>query len=161
MYKKSLMLVSAIIFALCIFSGFVSATDTVKNTVSNVTNTVVDGTANLANDVREGVGNLENGIENTVDMNNMTNGSNNSNTINDGTRDDNTATDNNAGVMTIDNGNGTAGTDGYATTRTTADAITNDNTSTLWTWLIVAIAAIVIIGLVWYYGASSRSNRGE
>ena len=135
MYKKSLILVSVIFFALCIFSSCTFATDNVKNAISNVTNTVVDGAARLGDDVRSGVGNMENGIENTLNMNNDEN-----------VTKVHTDTDNN---------------DGYMATRTTADATTTNDTSTLWIWLIVAIAAIVIIGLVWYYGTQNNVHHSK
>lgn len=142
MYKKSLILVSVIIFALCVFSTFVFATENVKNSISNVTDTVVDGAARLGNDVRSGVGSVENGIENTL---NMDNNADEANRTND---------NNNAGII--------GDVDNYATTRTTADATTpTDNTSTLWIWLIVGIAAFVIIGLVWYYGAQNNTHHSK
>ena len=138
MYKKSLILVSVILFVLCICSSFVLATNEVKNAVSNVTNTVVDGVNNLGSDVRDGIGNAENGIEGALDMNNG---------------DNRNTTTNNTGM--------TANND-YATTRTAADATTNNNgTSNLWIWLIVGIAAIMIIGLVWYYGTQNRTHHYE
>ena len=137
MHKKSLILVSVILFVLCIFSGFVSATDEVKNAVSNVTNTVIDGANHLGSDVRNGVGNMENGIEDALDF------------------DKNGTTD-------MMNDNTKAGTSGdYTATRTTANGTNNNNASTLWVWLIVAIAAIVIIGLVWYYGTQNRPHNDE
>lgn len=34
-------------------------------------------------------------------------------------------------------------------------------TSTAWTWLILGIAGIIIIGLVWYYSMQLTSNRYE
>lgn len=139
MYKKSLVLVSVILFVLCIFSSFVSANDGAKNAVSNVTNTVVNGANHLGSDVRNGVGAVENGIEDALKFNN-------NRTTDTGLMGDNTRT-------------GT--TTGYATTRTTANGATTNNTSTLWIWLIVAIAAIVIIGLVWYYGTQNRTHHGE
>ncbi len=137
MHKKSLILVSVILFVLCIFSGFVSATDEAKNAVSNVTNTVIDGANHLGSDVRNGVGNMENGIEDALDF------------------DKNGTTD-------MMNDNTKAGTSSdYTATRTTANGTNNNNTSTLWVWLIVAIAAIVIIGLVWYYGTQNRPHNDE
>lgn len=136
MYKKSLILVSVILFVLCICSGFVSATNEVKNAVSNVTNTVVDGVNHLGSDVRNGVGAAKNGIEGALDMNNGDN--------------KNTTTTNR---MTT--------TNDYAVTRTTTDAMTNNGTSNLWIWLIVGIAAIMIIGLVWYYGTQNRTHHDE
>ncbi len=50
---------------------------------------------------------------------------------------------------------------GYTATRTATNALTNNDTSTLWIWLVVAIAAIVIIGLVWYYGAQNNTHHNE
>ena len=136
MYKKSLILVSVILFALFIFSGFVSATDNVKNGVSNVVNTVVNGVNTMGADVRNGIGSAENGIEDALKID---------------------------GNQTNNNGNN--GTDtrnnGYTATRTSTNALTGNNTSTLWVWLIVAIAAIVIIGLVWYYGAQNTTHHDE
>lgn len=147
MYKKSFILVSVILFVLCIFSGFVNAADAVKGTVSNITNTVVDGTVNLANDIRSGIGNAENGVEDAVKMDNVDNNDNNTNnttndnSVNNTTREDNVARNN----------------DDYTATRTTAGGAMTDNTSTMWVWLVVAIAAIVIIGLVWYYGTQNNT----
>ena len=151
MHKKSFILLSVILFVLFICSGFVCATNEVKNTVNNVTNTIVDGTARLGNDVRNGIGAAQNGIEGalTMDNDNMNDNNNNNNTnANDGTHENGEADE--------------AVFGDYTTTRTTADATTTtDNTSTLWIWLIVAIAAVVIIGLVWYYGTQNRTHTDE
>lgn len=135
MYKKALILVSVIFFALCIFASYSFATDNVKNAISNVTNTMVDGAARLGDDVRSGVGTVENGIENTLNMDN----------------------DENVTKINTDTNNN----DDYVATRTTADATTTNDTSTLWIWLIVAIAAIVIIGLVWYYGTQNNVHHSK
>ena len=141
MRKKSLILVSVILFVLCVFSNVVSANNDVKNGISNVTNTVVNGVENLGKDVRGGIGAAENGIEDALKIDG--NKTNNSNTVN-------TAT--NARSNT---------NNGYTATRTATNALTNNDTSTLWIWLVVAIAAIVIIGLVWYYGAQNNTHHNE
>lgn len=138
MYKRTLILVSVILFALCIFSS-VYATENVKNAISGVTDTVVDGAARLGNDIRSGVGTVENGIEDTLDMDNYDNSTN----VDGTTR------------------NADTNTAAYTATRTTADAMTDNNTSTLWIWLIVAIAAIVIVGLVWYYGSQNNIHHDK
>ncbi len=128
MHKKSFVLVSVILFVLCIFSGFVSAnTGDVKNGVSNVTNAVVDGVNRMGSDVRNSIGSAENGVEDALRMNDTK--------INDNVRD-------------------------YSATRTATNGITN-NTSTMWVWVIVAIAAIVIIGLVWYYGSTNNNHHND
>ena len=63
------------------------------------------------------------------------------------------------GALTMDNVNTTARTttDDYTATRTaTTTNATGTNMSTMWIWVIVAIAAMVIVGLVWYYGSQNR-----
>ena len=48
-------------------------------------------------------------------------------------------------------------TNDYTTTRTaTTGTTTNGMNSTLWTWVILAVAAVVIIGLVWYYASQDN-----
>ena len=44
-------------------------------------------------------------------------------------------------------------TNGYTTTTGTT---TNAMNSTLWTWVILAVAAVVIIGLIWYYASQNN-----
>ncbi len=45
----------------------------------------------------------------------------------------------------------------YTATRTaTTGTTTNGMNSTLWTWVILAVAAVVIIGLVWYYASQDN-----
>ena len=86
MNKKSLILVSVLLFVLFTFSGIVFATNDVKDTTSNITNTVIDGVNELGSDVRNGIGNAENGIEDALRMNttdeNNTNNSNGNNSNN-------------------------------------------------------------------------------
>ena len=142
MYKKSLIILSTILFVICICASSVFATDgkttqDVKNGVTSVTDTVIDGVSRMGADVRNGIGDAENNIENTFDMNNNNNNNNN---------DD----------MFLNGAN-----DGYTTTRTTADATTNNDTNNMWVWLIVAVAAIVIIGLVWYYGTKNNTTHHD
>ena len=48
-------------------------------------------------------------------------------------------------------------TNGYTATRTaTTGTTTNGMNSTLWTWVILAVAAVVIIGLIWYYASQNN-----
>ncbi|MNT83899.1 hypothetical protein D3C72_2238390 [compost metagenome] len=57
--------------------------------------------------------------------------------------------------------------EGYNAVRTsTAEATDANNTlfgmsGTAWTWLILGIAGIIIIGLVWYYSMQVSSNKYE
>ena len=154
MYKKSLIIVSTLLFVICICAGSVFATDggtteNIKNGVTNVTDTVIDGVSRMGADMRNGISNAENSIENTFDMNN------NGDANNGGTNNDGTNNDNNNDDMAL-----TGSRDGYTTTRTTNDVTTN-NTNNMWVWLIVAVAAIVIIGLVWYYGTRNNTTHRD
>lgn len=132
MLKKNLTILFIIFCILCI-SNVCFANNTannIKDSVNSATTTAVDGAKNLATDVRHGVGSVENGIEGALSMNNM-----------------NTQTTHTTGTA---NNN-------YTATRTATTANTTGmGTSTMWVWAIVAIAAIVIIGLVWYYGSQNR-----
>ena len=131
--KVSIILFIAFCF-LCV-SNFCFATDNnmgnnIKNTVGSGVNTVVDGVGNLAEDARNGVGHIENGIENTFNMDNGDNRNDNAGNYN-ATRTAITDSGNNGGMLGID-------------------------TTTMWIWVILAIAAIVIVGLVWYYGSQNN-----
>ena len=150
MNKKSFILVSAILFVIFVCSSFVYATNDVKNAVNGATNTVVDGVDRLGSDVRDGIGDAENGVEDALNMNDKS-------TDNPSHGDDNDrVTTDGADMVT---------TGDYTATRTTADATTNATTSTnassLWIWLIIAIAAIVIVGLVWYYGTQNSNTHHD
>lgn len=141
MLKKSLLILFIIFSILCISSICFAANtaNNVKNAVGTGTNTVVDGMSNLAGGVRNGVGHVENGIEDALTMDDM----------------DNTRTSDN-----FTNGGTTADTGNYTATRTATTTDTTGifglDTSTMWVWLIVSIAAIGIIGLVWFYGSQNR-----
>lgn len=134
MKRKSFMLLIALI--VLSFSTICFATDTannIKNTVNGATNTVVDGAQNLAEDVRNGVGTAENMVENTAE---------------------------DIGNAAMDGANyiEDTGDNAYTTTRSVAEDVTNGNnmTASTWTWIAVAIAAVVIVGLVWYYASQNN-----
>lgn len=138
MLKKNLIILFIFFCIICISNVCFANNmgNSIKNGVSSITNTVVDGTQNLANGIRNGVGNMENGIEGALTM------------------DNNTSTNTNTTMTTTDN---------YTATRTATTRAATDDTglfgldsSTMWIWAIVAIAAIGIIGLVWYYGSQNR-----
>ena len=141
MKNKSLIIFS-IILAILFISTISFATNDMSNDIKNgihsVTDTVVDGTANLANDVRSGIQNAENTVENGT--------RNVGNAVSEGMND--------VGDAITDN-------DGYTATRTTAGdtAGTGIMNSSIWTWIILAVAAVIIVSLVWYY--ASQHNHIE
>lgn len=59
-----------------------------------------------------------------------------------------------------DNNNGDTNT-GYTATRTATTANTGlfgMNSSTMWTWLVLGILGIAIVGLIWSYGKETSHN---
>ena len=120
-----------------------------------------DGT-NMINDAANGVRDVVGGAENAVEgaVKDVTNGSKNvtgnmENTMNniDGNRNNN-----NSEIGATNN-------TGYTASRTATETTTTDGTflgmsGTMWTWLILAVATVAIIGLVWYYSRQiSSTNR--
>ena len=110
-----------------------------------------------ANGARNIVGGAENAIEGAAGgvsntMKNVTAGAENT-MQKAGNSVSNTATS-----MTNNVGNGD-----YAASRTSTNAEGNATfmgmTATMWTWLIMGIAAIAIVALVWYYSNQIRTSR--
>ena len=127
--KRKTFIILSVLFAILFMSTVSFANNDIKNGVHSATDTVIDGASNLANDARKGVGAIENTIE-------------------DGAK-------NIGNAMYSDN-------TGYTATRTATTGTTSNNmmnNGTLWTWVILAVAALVIIGLVWYY--ASQNNHVE
>lgn len=133
--RKKLILIVSILFAILFISSISFANNDVKNGIHGVTDSIVDGTERLGDDVRNGISNAEDTVEN-------------------GARDIGTAVSEGAKDMTQTAGNG------YSAVRTTAADVTTSNTtnSSLWIWLTLAIAAVIIVALVWYYGTQKTDN---
>lgn len=139
MLKKSLVLLS--IFCVIAFSfSYVFAANIVEGTgnalrnVGNGVQNMVNATGDTLNDAKNGMANMMNdvgnGVERTVDG------------MEDGMREDNG--ENNMTDGTTD--------DGYTAARTGAtDNMTGNGANTTLVWVILAVAAVAIIALVWYY----------
>lgn len=138
MHRKSLIILFIFLSILCLST--LCFASNMSNSVKNVTNGVVDGVVSFGEDVRNGVGYVENGIAGAIDMNvtrddnNMMNGENNNNK---------TAQ---SATSTIDNA--------YDATRVAT--VGSTDTNTMWVWIALAVAAIIVVGVVWYY--STRDN---
>lgn len=133
--KKKLFLVFSILIAILLISTISFANNDIKNGIHDVTDSIVDGTENLRNNVKDGISNAEDTVE-------------------DGAEDIGTAVSDGAKdvVGTMDNG--------YSAVRTTASDVSNTNTmsSSIWIWGSLAVAAFVIVALVWYYGTQKTER---
>lgn len=101
------------------------------------------------NNIRNVVGGAENVVENVA------------NGIGTGVQNiGNAFTDNDMNNDNMDNGSLENG--GYAATRTATPRTTSNTNSGIgtnaWTWIILAIAAILIVGLVWYYAKQNKNQ---
>lgn len=106
------------------------------STISFANNDIKDGVHSATDAIIDGASNLANDARKGVGAI--------ENTVEDGAKDIGNA-------MHHDN------TNAYTTTRTaTTGTTTNGMNSTLWTWVILAVAAVVIIGLIWYYASQNN-----
>ena len=106
------------------------------STISFANNDIKDGVHSATDAVIDGASNLVNDARKGVGAI--------ENTVENGAKDIGNA-------IYLDN------TNGYTATRTaTTGTTTNGMNSTLWTWVILAVAAVVIIGLVWYYASQDN-----
>ena len=139
MKKKSLLIVGLLIAVILMFATtFSFATDD---------HGAMTGVNDAVNGVRNTIGGAENAVEGAVKD------------VTDTTKN---ATDNttNMGI----NRNDTQSTNYTANRTATTGTATNAGTflgmsSTMWTWLILAIAGVAIIALVWYYSNQLTKTR--
>lgn len=116
-------------------------------------NEVQDSMTSAGNTVRNVVGGAENVVENAAGA------------IGTGVRDIGNAVSNGVERMTNNDGNNNDRV-GYDATRTgttrTTDGANNGTflgmNSNTWTWFVLAIAAIAIVGLVWYYAMQNKNE---
>ena len=154
--SKKTILTTVIFLIICLFSTvcFASAQnvmDTMKNSTVELKDEITQSIDKTQNSTRNVTQNVMNGAENAMNtMGNMmdTNRTdNNNNTNNDNNNDNN---NNNTGNY---NTTRTAVNDGYF-------AGTGMDTTT-WLWMILAIAAIIIIAAVWYYAMQGVHDDNE
>lgn len=144
MYKKlflSLTLVLALIFSFTYTfaaNEVKDAVEGVRNVVGGAENAVEDAAKDISNTTKNITGGIENGTQRAT------------NDVKDNMENDRNS------MMT----GSTDNQQGYTATRT---ATTNTGSflgmnSTVWTWLILGIAAVAIIALVWYYSMRLTTN---
>ncbi len=112
--------------------------------VSNVTQSAKNTLGNIANGARNVVGDTENTVENVAkDAKNTVTGS-----VNDVENSAENVANDTQNMMT-DNESSTT----YDATRTSTEGNFMGISASNWTWIILAIVGLAIVGLVWYYGA--------
>ena len=109
------------------------------NAIQGVGNTIRDGMNNAGNEIRNSAQKTGNTIENAGNhmenaMSDNTNNQDNQNNNSDSSND-------------------------YTATRTSGEETFMGMTSNTWSWLILGIAAVAIIGLVWYYSMQLNNNK--
>ena len=162
MTKKIFALIIAIILILA--TSCVFATNEIKDSMDKTGSTVkniVDGTENVLRDTGAAI---SNGAKNLGD--DVANGAKNmGEAINNGARDAGTAVRNSASQVTGDltrNDNRSNNEGSYTVARTSTDGGTIMGMSAnTWTWFILAITALAIIALVWYYAMENKNAYGK
>lgn len=126
----ALSFISIQIFAATVNNDVKNTTGNVKNSVLNTVNNTKNAVQDMGNSVGNGLKNAKNSVVQSTEKagNSVMNAGN---SITNG----------------MDNMN-----NNYNVQRTAADVTVMGMTTNTWTWLIIAIVGIAIIGLVWYYG---------
>lgn len=130
-----------IALSLMFSTSFVFAESELKDSADKTGNTmqdVVNGAGTVLKDAGEGI---KDGARNIGED------------IKDGARNVGEAVNNGAHDMTRTDNN-----DGYTATRTNNDGTIMGMSGTAWTWLVLAIAALAIVGLVWYYAMQNKNE---
>ena len=128
-----------LLFTSCAFAADNSVGGMINDAGSHIKNAVED----TGNAVKGGVESIGNGIKDVG--NSAVSG------LNDATqtRNNNRTT----GSMTNGNNNGR-----YSATRTATNGTFMGMNGTTWTWFILGITALAIVGLVWYYAMQNNSE---
>lgn len=137
MAKKIFISFAMIILCLCCSVCFAAEENSNVNLGEEITDSLDktgDSVRNVADDVMNG-----------VDGNTRNNNNNNNDNYNYNTRNNNM--DNNVF------------TNGYNAVRTSVDDVATGNMSTTtWIWIILAVAAIIIVAMVWYYAVQDNNR---
>lgn len=139
MAKKIMISFAIVILSLCCSVCFAAENNSNVNLGEEITDSLDktgDSVRNVADDVMNGV--------NGNARNNNTGNNNNYDTRNDYRNNNN---DNNAF------------TNGYNAVRTSVDDVATGNMSTTtWVWIILAVAAIIIVAMIWYYAVQDNTR---
>ena len=135
MAKKLFISLAVIVLSLCCSVCFAAENNSNVNLGEEITNSLDktgDSVRNVADDVMDATGNTMRSMGNTMTDNTSANNGRN-------------------GYVANENG--------YNAVRTSVDEATTGNMSTTtWIWIILAVAAIVIVSMVWYYAVQNNDR---
>lgn len=110
------------------------ATNSIRNVVGNAENVVEDTATSIGNGVKDLGNTFTDGASRITNSDNI----------------DNSNMNNNAGYTTA-----------RTATRVSESGTFLGMSPNVWTWFVLAIAAIVIVGLVWYYAMQNQTEYND
>lgn len=138
MAKKLIISLAIVIVSLCCSVCFAAE----NNSNVNLGEEITDSLNKTGNSVRNMADDVMNG-----DNTRTNNRNNDNNILNDGTNNNN------------NNNTNDVFTDGYNAVRTSVDDVATGNMSTTtWIWIILAVAAIIIVAMIWYYAVQNNND---
>lgn len=140
--KKFLMLTTILFATIALSTSYSFANNSAMEQMRNSVRNVVGGTENVVEGAAKNGSNAIKGGFNT--MGNMTNSAVHGTT---------NAFNNNTTAYYPTNHR-----DGYTATRTATNTTFAGMNGTVWTWLIIGVAAIAVIGFIWYYAMQKTSE---
>ena len=148
MTKKVFAIIIAIVLMLCVSNVF-AANNELGDSMNKAGNTVKNVVGGAENVVEDAAGAIGTGVKNTA------------NAVGTGVKDlGNTFSTGAARVTNNDHRNNS----NYTTTRT---ATTGNQATSLgmsantWTWFVLAIVTLAIVGLVWYYAMQNKNEYSD
>lgn len=139
---KRLLMFTAILFTVIAFATSYSYAnnstmeqmkDSIRNAVGGAENVVEDAGKDASNSIKDGFNSI-------------------GNTTNSAVHGASEAMNNTTSYFSNDNNNG------YTARRTATDTTFAGMNGTVWTWLIIGVAAIAIIAFLWYYAMQKSSD---
>ena len=133
------------------------ATNSIRDMAGSAENAMEDAAGAVSNTSKNVTGDMQEGLNNMLDNNQNNSDNNNNNNGDDPNTTTGASTDNSGNNGTYSNNN-IPGNYTAERTATSTDGTLAGMNSTTWIWLIMAVLAIAIIALVYYYSAGLATN---
>lgn len=147
MFKKILAISLTFLIALFISSTVFANSENIMENGKNAINNIMHDAQNMVTNATDGIKDATGSFENSA--NNMTNDLKDNENIDDNMNNRNTT------AIPGD----TSGLDDYSATRTTTTNITNNSFSIM--WIILAVAVLVIVAALWFYGTQNNIDNNR